>query len=423
MRKYYSDEDIRDILGAGTAESEIIDNRIKEAFELIRSGSVSPETASSKKSKVKRFAYGLTTAAAVFTAAFILCAANPVMAANIPVIGSIFERVQSLIPFGRIPEDETVFLTPETVEADISKVSDVSEVSDASEVENVNSVFTASDNGLTLTLTEYYASNQAIFIGAKLESEEAFPKIVKDMGNDVQFIQLMTSEEYSFRSGDPVGEDRKLQGELADEHTFVGVIRIDYDSIRVDGRKYDEALKAAEEAGTALPEINSDTRDLYFDEYEIPDTFELKLGVEYFRIYSYDQGKETVRGEWSFSDIEVTQSTKDVRTIKVNEVNEEGIGLDAIEVSPVEITLYPVEPEEHLCFAVAVDRDGKKLGSSQNAYQLAIGEHDISEITVYVCDYDEYMNDIKGYAYGDEGMDFRDVLEERALYKKTVEIY
>lgn len=421
MRGYYSDEDIINILGADTTENKVIDSKINEAFEMIRSGRVTVKTG--RRRTARKFIYGLTAAAAVFVEAFMICAVNPVMAANIPVIGSIFERVQRIIPFGKLPEDETRFLIPEAAENNTDSVYESSENSAGQDNSASDFVFTASDNGLTLTFTEYYASNQAIFIGAMLESEEAFPDIARSLSDDVACIQLITSEEYSFRSGDPIGGDRKLQGELLDEHTFVGVIRIDYDSINVDGRRYDEALKAAEEAGTALPEINSDTKELYFDEYEVPDTFAMKFSVEYFRIYTIEQGPETLHGEWSIPKIQVTQSAKDVRSINVNEVNDEGIGLESIDVSPVEITLYPIEPADHLCFAVALDKEGNKLGSSQNPCQLVIGEHDISEITVYICDYNEYMDDIKGYIYEDKGMDLRDVLETRALYKKTIVIY
>ena len=54
--------------------------------------------------------------------------------------------------------------------------------------------------------------------------------------------------------------------------------------------------------------------------------------------------------------------------------------------------------------------------------ELAIEGHDISKVYIYVCDYDEYMNEIKGYGVPGNHSDrsFQEVLEERALFKTVV---
>ena len=41
----------------------------------------------------------------------------------------------------------------------------------------------------------------------------------------------------------------------------------------------------------------------------------------------------------------------------------------------------------------------------------------LSKIYVYVCDYTEYMDDIKGYR---NDADFKKILEEKALYAKEI---
>ena len=69
-----------------------------------------------------------------------------------------------------------------------------------------------------------------------------------------------------------------------------------------------------------------------------------------------------------------------------------------------------------------MDKNGRKLASgSTNAYELATAGHDISTVTVYICEYDEYMDEIKAYALEDEET-FRNILEEKALYKKVVDM-
>lgn len=62
--------------------------------------------------------------------------------------------------------------------------------------------YQVSDQGYTITLTDYYATNQAIFLGVKMESEEGFPEMSADSDGKSQ-IMIATLEEYSFRSGDP----------------------------------------------------------------------------------------------------------------------------------------------------------------------------------------------------------------------------
>lgn len=143
--------------------------------------------------------------------------------------------------------------------------------------------------------------------------------------------------------------------------------------------------------------------------------------IEYFFLYSED-GKDRVRGCWSFPELTIVQSDRDVQVIEIDEVNEEGIGLESIEVSPVEITLHPTAPAERLIMALALDKNGKKLPyAGNNTNELSVSGYDISEITVYICDYDEYMDEIKGYALREDETKFREILSEKALYQKKIE--
>ena len=238
-------------------------------------------------------------------------------------------------------------------------------------------------------------------------------------GEGSSVIAMGTIEDYSFRKDDVYHGGRNLEGQLENDHTFVGMLRIDYESINVDGRKYDEACREAEKNGKELPGLDADTWELYMREYEIPEEMTLAFEIEYFFLYSAE-GTERVRGSWKFPELTIEQSDKDVRVIEIGEVNEAGVGLESIEVSPVEITLHPTAPSDRLIMAVALDKNGKKLPyAGTNTNELAVSGYDVSEITVYICDYDEYM-DLKGYALQDDGNKFRETLDEKALYQKTV---
>lgn len=77
------------------------------------------------------------------------------------------------------------------------------------------------------------------------------------------------------------------------------------------------------------------------------------------------------------------------------------------------------ERTEQGVFVVVLDADGKLLpnGSSSFADTYAINGRDVSKVYVYVCDFAEYMDDIKGHR---NEADFQKILEERALYKKEI---
>lgn len=74
--------------------STLIDNKIEEAYGIVR------ENAEKKKrqKRKKRFVQWGTVAAAMVVAIG-FCRANPALAKELPLIGSVIERVQELLGF------------------------------------------------------------------------------------------------------------------------------------------------------------------------------------------------------------------------------------------------------------------------------------------------------------------------------------
>ena len=378
--------------------SPLIDRKIEEAYGIIR------ETSEKKKrqNRNKRFVQA-GAAAAILVAAIGFCAANPVLAKELPLIGGVIARVQELLGFQEIPAEEIV-----TLESAEQKEGNTGENREAVDVNDGNVGITstetgtevpepvqyqATDQGYTITLTDYYATNQAIFLGVKMESEDGFPEMSANSDGKSQ-IMIATLEEYSFRSGDPVHGGRPLQGQLTDEHTFLGLLRIDYKSIQTGDQGYYE---------------------------QIPEEMTLQLEIPYFFLYPKGASEETVRGSWKFPELSISQSDKGVQIIEINETNAAGFGLEKIEVSPVELTVYDRYPDDHLVMTVVLDKNGRKLAYAGNkTNELATSEYDISEITVYLYDYEEYM-EIKGLALEDLTA-FREILEKNALYEKKIPI-
>lgn len=92
------------------------------------------------------------------------------------------------------------------------------------------------DHGITVTLTEEYASNQAVFVGIRVENEEEFPEMMT-MTDNTQYLRLKTKERYSFRTNDSedcIYAERDVEGKFEDANTFIGIMRIDYSEIDTD---------------------------------------------------------------------------------------------------------------------------------------------------------------------------------------------
>lgn len=443
MKKVYTDADLRRILGARKADSTIIEQKIQEAYAEIRKSS-NAKTGQRTGRIWKRTVGGFGAAAAVFVLAMIFCAANPSLASEIPMLGSIFNKMQGIFTFGGIPKEEITYLQdgePEGADAGENMSGGASGGTVSQGLAESTGIFGASndtslsryqatDQGLTVTLTEYYASNQSIFIGVRVESEKAFPEMATFGSEHYQLLQLSTTETYSFRDeGAEIRGFRDLEGRLTDEYTFEGVMRIDYDSIKMDYRKYDAAVAEADKKGEPYPEINDETFSDWIDEYEVPDSFRMQLQIERIRGYVLaeeqveDDQDYRVQGTWMIPDtLNIQCSSTDSAVIRIDETNGEGIGLEYIEISAVEMTLHPIQNGDRAVVAVALDKDGRQIRhGGTNGNELAIYGHDISVIIVYVCDYYEYMDELKGISLQQGYEAFQEALEERALYKKTID--
>lgn len=430
MKKKYSDEDLRNILGKTNLENQVMDGRITETLERIRQNEKekSKEEIRRKNSWTKAVR-GFTAVAAAFLVALGLCAANPALAAEIPVFGSIFERVWNVFSYGRMPEEETVQLQGDSgVSESLPDADGNFPVGTEPDMEDGSgtgqeSGYQDTDSGFTITFTEYYATDQAIYLGVRVESEEELPELATMGDTNYQLLQISTKEDYSFREN-RISNTWPVEGRQEDLHTFVGVMRIDYENINVDDRRYNAACDEADEKGEPYPEINEDTYNDWFDEIEIPEEF--RFDMQIYRIWAYSRelpGRYEKRGEWNFS-FHITQSGTGMNSIQVDEVNEQGIGVDHIEFTPVELSVYTTGTRGSLYYTVALDRNGLALPGGNSYWsgetvknEMITGNHDISEITVYICDYDAYMEIDKTLMAPGE---FREELEQLALFKTKI---
>ncbi len=444
MDKYNMEKELSRILGAELEENGRIEEGLQKAYDRLRKEN--RKAGKKRKKRWKGLTIGLGSVAAALVLTVTFCAMNPVLAKEIPILGGIFEKVADVFSFGKLPEEDVTMLYAEDIEENEDE---------SGETAQEESPYQKQEGGLTITLTEEYATNQAVFVGIQIENEEAFPKLAEYESGSL-CMQLKTNECYSFRP-DAVMGLRDIEGKLQDEHTFIGIMRVDYSEITADDSKYRAALEEAEARGEELW-LTDENREEYIDYYEVPESFTMTLEIqevigylaepempdgmksgeeleamseEEWKAYMESLPAEWNRfpnpyenwyqeGSWSY-DVQITR--KEGEVITVHETNADGVGIESIELSPVEMTMNTLEKGADT-FAVALDADGNKLESgSGDSYVLSISGHDISKIYIYICDYDEYMDELKGFLYSENGSKerFREALEERAVFKTVVE--
>ncbi len=450
MQNYFSEKDLQRVLGADLKSSSIIDAKMEEAYKMIRSTENKINKKKRKhKSILKGIGIGISSVAAVLVLTFTFCVMNPVMAMEIPVLGGLFAKVAEFFSFGRLPEEEvTELYTQEALDM---------KTQEGLGVKTQEALYQKTDNGITISLTEQYASNQAVYVGMCIENEQGFPELQVNPDGS-QYLRIKTLENYSFRA-DEINSYRTVEGKFEDAHTFIGIMRIDYSEIDKDDRKYQEAYRQAQDRGEELA-LTMENYSEYIDQYQIPETFSMELDIskvvgylanptmpeemkgvqdqeemtdEEWEAYMKSLPDEWYRfpnsyenwwqdGTWKY-DLTITKKDSNAKVIQVNETNAQGIGLESLEISSVEMTLNTIEPVGMMTFAAALDADGNKIESGgENAYELAIEGHDISKVFIYICDYDQYMDELKGYGVPGNGnsKSFQEVLEENALFKTVV---
>ena len=166
MQQNISEKDYRNILGAELSSSEIIESKINDAYNKIRNKTetFSPQERKNKHIFQKVFVW-IGTAAAVFVLMILFSVTNPVLASEIPVFGGFFTKLADWFSFGAIPEKDTITLYSKDTEQN-------------PQGENPKeSPYVKTSNDITVTLTEQYATNQAIFIGVQVKNKNEFPQI------------------------------------------------------------------------------------------------------------------------------------------------------------------------------------------------------------------------------------------------------
>ena len=531
-------------MAAASGHTENTENMVRRLSEKSTKKSTEKSTGSSgKKSSgtvkshkkfkaVYKTALGLTAAAAVFSA---VCITNPAFAENIPLVGNVFKQLGNSLGFYGDYSKYAKQLTDSTEDArsadadgsqEGSNNSQNVQAEDQNTTENDNSDKTKDNesysktvDGTTVTLSEVYCNELAMYLSMTIHTEDKFPDtfIRFDGKPDIKLSENSTVK-YDYMDGKSNLFNAYLDGKMLDDNTYAGVLRIPVEDMTVDDAgwtkfyevrntffkekgidvdsedfsfdKLAQALGMDEYSDEKLPQVGGPAISDYVKDIKVPDRFTMELDLkdivgalpenqdttpdipqdlrdeynqkmeehgistddadyeslteeqknlehqfftemwnEYYERYpEANEGDNrynswTLKGDWKFN-VDVEKNTSDTVEKDVNVVDENGDGVLSITKTPFEITMKMQDPETKYV-AVMLDANGDILPdggvANGNADTYAIQDRDVSTVYIYLCDYYEYMDELKGYYWSDNYEEkaktktFKQLLDERAV--------
>ncbi len=370
------DEEIRHIFQEPVEIPEAVRQAKRQARNIIQNKDI--RTKRHKGRYVMKFAAAAATVMIIFSG---ICVINPVLAENIPLVGHVFEKLGRSFSFYG---DYNGYARPLDEKKDGGENTENSSEITGSEKSDTGNLYSQTENGVTLSLSEVYCHEKAVYISLVIHAENPIPEtntqgestILYVMGSDLDFSFVdKKDEEFLWH---------ELSGMLLDENTYAGVLRID------------------------LPQNPTENFKLDFMVQKIMGSVE---GEE----WSFD-------GQWKYS-IDVTVDHTNVVTKKVNQAKQCDIGEITVIKSPFDINLEYDHAKASDYLITVLDADGNPMLGAVNGCDtldnLPVSYHDVSEITIYVFDYYEYMDEIKGYRPTEE-KGYREMYEEKAVYYESV---
>lgn len=228
---------------------------------------------------------------------------NPVLAAKIPLIGKIFEKVEEDATYSGDFSDKKMVLTKEDAAGNLD-----------------TSDYTVSDKGITLTASEAYCDGYSIFLTVNIESEDAdFTHIPRhytgmNIADDKTAAGFYIDGKWRVNGSSDEWLENTFDGEVIDSHTFAGMLKINL---------------AEKHAGSG--ELNLTVNGLGYDDDRM-------LGGEEISASHWTEGN------WNIT-IPFEVNETDVKTIEVGE-KKGNITLEDVVVSPYQVIVHATTPGE-----------------------------------------------------------------------------
>lgn len=260
-----------------------------------------------RKNKMNKFGKIGTGVAAAVAAAVIgvggLGYFNPVLAAKIPLIGKIFEKVEEDSTYSGDYTDKKTVLTNEDSAGNLD-----------------TSDYTVSDKGITLTASEAYCDGYSIFLTVNIESEDAdFTHIPEhytgmNVADNKTAAGFYIDGKWSVDGSPDEWLENTFDGEVIDSHTFAGMLKINL-----------------AEKHTGSGELKLIVNGLGYDDDSMLDGEEISAS-------------HWTEGSWNIV-IPFEVNAADVKTIEVGE-KKGNITLEDVVVSPYQVIIHAITPGE-----------------------------------------------------------------------------
>lgn len=228
---------------------------------------------------------------------------NPVLAAKIPLIGKIFEKVGEDATYSGDYTDKKTVLTNE----DAAGNPDTAD-------------YTVSDKGITLTASEAYCDGYSIFLTVNIESEDADFTHIPEHYTGMNAADHRTAAGFyiggtwSVDGSSPEWLENTFEGEVIDSHTFAGMLKINL---------------AEKHAGSG--ELDLTINGLGYDDDRMLDGEEIAAS-------------HWTDGSWNIA-VPFAVNEADVKTIEVGE-KKGNITLEEVMVSPYQVVVHATTPGE-----------------------------------------------------------------------------
>ncbi len=258
-----------------------------------------------RQGKMKKFSKIGRPAAAAIAAAVIgiggLGYVNPVLAAKIPLIGKIFEKVEDNVTYFGDYADKGTVLTNEDQAGNLD-----------------TSDYSVSDKGITLTASEIYCDGYSIFLTVNIEAEGADFTHIPEHYTGVNAADNRTAAGFyidgtwSVAGNSSEQLQNTFEGEVIDSHTFAGMLKVNLG-----------------EKASGSGELSLNVNGLGYDDDRMLDSEEISAS-------------HWTDGNWHIVlPFEVNET--DVKTIEVGEKNG-SIELNNVVISPYQVIVHTTTP-------------------------------------------------------------------------------
>ena len=270
---------------------------------------------------------------------FFILAANPALAAKVPVVGDVFKQVENQITFSG---------------------------NYSSTLKPVNQVISASDKGIKLEVKEAACDSSSVYLTFNVQSEESLGQIQKffttGSGERKSAFMYINGEWSIGKNGEKhYLNNVRIEGDQIDEHNFVGMAKINVSEFKGLSDSLDFCL--------SLDHVGADQV--------------LDKEANHSPMPSYYKS-----GAWNLS-IPVKVDNSKVKTVEMNEISKDGYGIKSVTVTPFELRVNTTEKTAREDYGVAVyTQDGTRLEFEEqegNSIIYSIQNKNVTSIELFVC--------------------------------------